>query len=197
MKINVHDASLKTATVEVKSLTISGKQVTMGVFRQLEQERLIDSETGAFNGLPWGRVNYFWPTCDGAEKDGYVSFVDGCFGDNTARHGNHLHIVWQHGQELRRACVYPPWTFKHQVEEEIYQTALCTWKGDHNKADVYFEEDWKEKRWWKNSSTEAVREAYLDKAKQVEHIANGLRVVPIIEKRYAELEALPQLFIAV
>lgn len=84
--ISVREAQVKTANVEVKSLTITGKQVTLAVFRQLLKEDLIDPDNVKFNGLPWGTVNYFPKPCD-KEKE-------------------HLHVVWQKGTELRRACVY-------------------------------------------------------------------------------------------
>jgi hypothetical protein len=84
LKISVKDAQLSTVAVEIKSLTVSGKQVTLAVFRQLEIEPLINEDL-SFAGLPWGRVNYFPPPCS-----------------NT-----HLHVVWQKGDELRRACVQP------------------------------------------------------------------------------------------
>lgn len=83
--ITTQEASIKTATVEVKTLTLGGKQMTLSVFRQLQEEELIDMETGQFRGLPWGTVNYH-PDCrTGAE---------------------HLHVVWQKGSALRRATVY-------------------------------------------------------------------------------------------
>lgn len=84
MKIRASEAVVKTAQVEVKVLTISGKQVTLAVFRQLELEPLIDRDTMQFRGLPWGRVNYFWGDCE----------------------DDHYHVVWQKGNELRRACVF-------------------------------------------------------------------------------------------
>lgn len=83
--ITAHEATVKTATVEVKSLTISGKQVTLAVFRQLQEDRLIDGVTALLHGVGWGKVNYH---------------PDGCKDD-----GEHLHVVWQKGDELRRASV--------------------------------------------------------------------------------------------
>lgn len=81
--INIKDAQIKTAAVEIKTLTISGKQVTLSVFRQIEEENIIDEETMKFNGIPWGQVNYFW-------KEEYQDYK--------------LHILWQKGNELRR-CI--------------------------------------------------------------------------------------------
>lgn len=84
--IKAHEAKVKTPTVTLKAITISGRQMTLSVYRQLEDEDLIDTETGQFRGLPWGRINYFWGECKAED---------------------HLHVVWQKGDELRRACVHP------------------------------------------------------------------------------------------
>lgn len=91
MIIKTQEACLKTATVEIKALTVSGKQVTLAVFRQLQEERLMDSD-GEFRGVPWGHVNYH---PDGCATEGYP----------------HIHVVWQKGSELRRAKVEMPWKF--------------------------------------------------------------------------------------
>jgi hypothetical protein len=82
--ISTREATIKTVGVAIRSLTVSSKQVTMGLFRQLELEPLVDAATGALNGVPWGRVNYFWGDC----------------------RNDHLHVVWQKGEELRRACCW-------------------------------------------------------------------------------------------
>jgi hypothetical protein len=84
-RITTHEAQIKTATVELRVLTINGKQVTQAVFWQLEKEDLIDGETAelGLRGVPWGRMNYYRSPCQ----------------------DDHLHIVWQKGTELRRACV--------------------------------------------------------------------------------------------
>ena len=92
-RITTHEASIKTATVEVKALTISGKQVTQSVFRQLQEEDLLNPETGQLNGVPWGRVNYYWGRCE----------------------PSHLHVVWQKGGELRRSCVFESFRDRQRV----------------------------------------------------------------------------------
>lgn len=84
--LTVHNAEIKTATVEIRTLAISGKQVTLAVFRQLREEELI-AEDGTLNGVPWGTVNYH---------------PDKCGGDNWP---DHWHVVWQRGSELLRAHV--------------------------------------------------------------------------------------------
>ena len=82
MKVEVQQALIHTVSVEVKTLMISGKQVTLAVFRQLEEEAIIDYPPLRLLGPVWGRVNY-----------------------HTKCKGEHLHIVWQKGNELRQARV--------------------------------------------------------------------------------------------
>jgi hypothetical protein len=85
--LTVHNAEIRTATVEIKTLTVSGKQVTLAVFRQLIQDHLIDQD-GGLRGTPWGVVNYHPDKC----------------GD----HPYHLHVAWQNGSDLRRDRIDPP-----------------------------------------------------------------------------------------
>ncbi|MET8162263.1 hypothetical protein ABZT47_38390 [Sphaerisporangium sp. NPDC005289] len=82
-------AEITTATVEIKALTVNGKQVTLAVFRQLYEEPLYDSRTWQSFGTPWCRVNYHPDRCDR---------------DPVA----HEHVVWQKGDELRRARLDRP-----------------------------------------------------------------------------------------
>jgi hypothetical protein len=82
--LTVQNAEIKTAAVEVRTLTISGKQVTLAVFRQLLEADLI-AEDGTLNGVPWGTVNYHPDKCADGSK--------------------HWHIVWQRGSDLLRARV--------------------------------------------------------------------------------------------
>jgi len=97
-RIATKEAALRTAMVEIKSLTVSGKQMTLAVFRQLLAEDVIDRATTTLRGVPWGTVNYFWKGCAVWDQDGDASRV----GDND----RHIHVVWQQGGELRRDCVY-------------------------------------------------------------------------------------------
>jgi hypothetical protein len=85
--LTVHNAQVTTATVQIRTLTVSGKQVTLAVFRQLIEEPLV-TEDGKLAGLPWGTVNYHPDKC--------------------ADYSRHLHVVWQDGDELRRSYVREP-----------------------------------------------------------------------------------------
>src|SRR5690349_19418782 len=84
-RITTHEATVKTAAITIKSLTLNAKQVTLAVFRQLDEEDIVDLDNGTLRGVPWGRVNYHPDKCSGERE--------------------HLHIVWQTGDELRRAYV--------------------------------------------------------------------------------------------
>ncbi len=102
MKINAHEAKIKTASVEVKTLSISGKQVTLAVFRQLDEVNVVDLETVSLRGVCWERVNYH---------------PDKCGGD-----GEHLHIVWQLGSSIYRSAApkTPDFGFIFPAVERIY-----------------------------------------------------------------------------
>lgn len=113
-QISAHEAVVKTATVEVKSLTISGKQVTLAVFRQLIDADIVDEPDNETTlpvlvGHPWGTVNYHPDKCADA--------------------GKHLHVVWQDNDHLRRARVdwkLPGWSesWADSIEDTRYLAVL-------------------------------------------------------------------------
>ena len=78
--INVENAQIKTAAIEIKALTVSGKQVTQSVFKQLQEDCCIDFDSVTLKGLVWGHVNF---QVDRSE----------------------LNIVWQLGKELKRGIL--------------------------------------------------------------------------------------------
>jgi hypothetical protein len=90
--LTAHNASVTTATVAIQTMTISGRQVTLSVFRQLRREPLV-TDDGTLNGQPWGVVNYNPDKCMPYDPAGT----------------NHLHVVWQKGDELRRSCEEEPY----------------------------------------------------------------------------------------
>lgn len=108
-QLSVRNAQIATAAVEIKTLTVSGKQVTLAVFRQLIEEQLIDEDKGTLCGVPWGTVNYHPDKCGDA--------------------ATHLHVVWQKGDELRRSRVdAPEWWRKYFFSEgsdDLIQADYC------------------------------------------------------------------------
>jgi hypothetical protein len=91
--INIHDAKVKTMSVGIKAMTINDRQVTLAVFRQLMNIDLI-SDDGTLNGIPWGIINYHPDKCAEGSPP-------------------HFHVVWQEGEELRRATVGDPPRFDY------------------------------------------------------------------------------------
>lgn len=84
-------AQITTASVQIKALTVNGKQVTLAVFRQLYDEPLYERETWEPHGTPWCRVNYHPDRCDSGKGV-----------------PEHEHVVWQKGSELRRTRIDKP-----------------------------------------------------------------------------------------
>ncbi|MEV7427003.1 hypothetical protein [Streptomyces sp. NPDC091212] len=112
-QLTPQNATITTAAVEVKALTISGKQVTLAVFRQLEEASIIESLDATLAGEPWGRVNYHPDKCADAKE--------------------HIHVVWQKEDELRRATVYPPALAAHRhLSAGLYVEALIA-EGLHHR----------------------------------------------------------------
>lgn len=81
MALTIHEAQITTATVEIQTLTISGKQVTLAVFRQLKPVKHPWKV-----GTAWGTVNYHPDGCRPGAFDRRLG----------ATHGEHLHDLADH-----------------------------------------------------------------------------------------------------
>lgn len=138
-QLTVQNAQVSTASVEIKTLTLSGKQVTLAVFRQLIEAPLI-KEDGRLNGVAWGTVNYHPDRC----------------GDDTTPH---WHVVWQLGDELRRSWVTmtyePEPVFWSQALEHLHVASIHHWLdtgevryGQGGIFDVFkLDDHWKRWSW--------------------------------------------------
>ena len=82
--LTTEEAVVTTAQVQIKTLTVKGRQVTLALFRQLKNEQVVDWDTVAARGPVWGHVNYH----------------SGCSSSS-----GHTHLVWQSGNELRTCTV--------------------------------------------------------------------------------------------
>jgi hypothetical protein len=98
------NAIIQTATVEIKTLTLSGKQVTLAVYRQLPECDILDVDWDkelkpiiTMNGTPWGLVNYCLPGCPKEQ---------------------HLHVVWQDGDTLYRSTTRNFYNSDVDIERE-------------------------------------------------------------------------------
>ncbi|MGI8542201.1 MAG: hypothetical protein ACR2MD_01830 [Aridibacter sp.] len=86
MQIATQQATIKTAEISIKTLTLKNKQVTLAVFRQLDQADIIDEDSCKMNGIAWGRINYHPDKCGNKSE--------------------HIHIVWQKDNFLYRNTIY-------------------------------------------------------------------------------------------
>ncbi|QXV63549.1 hypothetical protein [Amycolatopsis sp. TNS106] len=117
--LTVQNAAIATASVEIKTLTVSGKQVTLAVFRQLLEQPLV-LDDGTLAGQPWGVVNYHPDKCGNAAE--------------------HWHIVWQDGSDLRRSLVQIKPSFdRFRPDEADDFTASCIYDFLSTGNTPYFE----------------------------------------------------------
>jgi hypothetical protein len=86
--ITTQEATVDIMQVEIQVLKVGKKQVTMGLFRQLPHEPLLEGEDVHLRGVPWGHVNYWWDG-DGSQADD----------------GPRLHVVWQQDTVLYRSVI--------------------------------------------------------------------------------------------
>lgn len=122
--LTVHNATLQTASVEIQTLTISGKQVTLAVFRQLRETELIDERTGELNGAPWGYVNYHPDKC----------------GDSSWQH---IHVIWQSGTELLRSAIRVKPSYPKTLSSETADHFLtaCVWEYINDGGTAFLDND--------------------------------------------------------
>jgi hypothetical protein len=111
-----HEAIIQTASVNIQTLRVGKKQVTMGLFRQLPRDILLDPQTLQLRGVPWGHVNYWW------DGDGSGSVY------HTQASSAKLHVVWQLGDTLKRAIVHeaPDGATMYDFQDRL-QMALDNW----------------------------------------------------------------------
>jgi len=90
--VNVDEVSVSTLSVEIKTVSVGRRQMSMALFRQLPREPLIDDDDDdlRLNGMPWGRVNYHW---------------DGCFHPVDDESHVHVHVLWQRDNVLFQSAV--------------------------------------------------------------------------------------------
>ena len=88
--LTVQNAEINTASITIRTLQVEGKQVTMGVFRQIPSEEIIvGADEPTLQGVGWGHVNYL--------LDDYHKYPD--------IYGPVIHLVWQKGNDLRRTIL--------------------------------------------------------------------------------------------
>lgn len=187
--LDAHTATITTATVEVRTLTISGRQVTLAVFRQLEERWAFDAVGGPIGEL-WGRVNY-------------------C-GSHCGRTGEHEHVVWSDGDRLYR-CAMPEWLSVQLADSTLYVAML---DDPELHASAYHEfRGWQCRGWVRSDGSIRVgndwhisyrtweewerRYEKLDVAAERAELAAQRDLARQWPKTWETVKGLPQLFIAV
>jgi hypothetical protein len=180
MSIEIQQANLKTVSVNIQVLKVGAKQMTLSVFRQLDQGDVFNEWTGELEGAIWGRVNYQW-----------------------SGHEEHLHLVWQQGTNLRRACLPASLAF-HRPRLAIGNAAhhLRIIMHKERGGGGYKDEERDGLLYSLHIGTGDPRYLEATQAKDLSDISKHCdlaadRVARLYRSFHASIEALPHLFIAV
>ena len=109
--LTAHEAIIQTASIDIQTLRVGKKQVTMGLFRQLPLMSITTYPGTLFQGNPWGYVNYWWDG-DGRQSSEYT---------DKPITATALHIVWQRGERLYRDVVYAEPRFNYLWHYEQHE----------------------------------------------------------------------------
>jgi hypothetical protein len=157
--LNVSQVQVKTAAIEIKTLILEKKQVTLSVFRQVSNEELLNCNNLQYslNGIPWGTINYF-------------------FGDNKDKDDSqYMHIVWQKGNELRRCVVaksFDKTNDSAQIRSELRYQRECYFS--------YVDEEKKDRRGYNSNEFYENNIIYLE--------GQLLQLKQVIEKRQKTID---------
>lgn len=95
--------------VTIRTLSVRGSSMTLAVYRQLPERKLINFNNGEFYGTPWGTVN-LCPSRDCPENE-----------------RTHRHVVWEsEGQLYRNVCLQPLKFEPYHAAADAFGTLLAT-----------------------------------------------------------------------
>lgn len=173
--INIENAQIKTASVEIKTITINGKQLTLSVFRQILHEDIFDAETITLKGTPWGLVNYFW-------KEEYCD--------------HKIHLIWQSGRELRRSILLKVAELEHTTCIANCLSSLSSWIRNTRSYVRSLRDDYQYE--FDKVKKEQIRETYVEEHEALDKAVDLFNKNSIAYNKMMEsLLNLPQLYIAV
>lgn len=186
--LTVQNAEINTASITIRTLQVEGRQVTMGVFRQLPVEDILSDEELTLKGVGWGHVNYL------IEGGNYAYYGD----RHIYANGRPIHLVWQKGNELRRCLLArdlakPPFMFPKPESDATAEAVERYRKGadDPNNS---------QQDWYKDQAKRSEEKRSLWLADRAEAWDIHQEMTRWIDARNAlvmPLFDLPQLFIAV
>jgi hypothetical protein len=101
--------AIESATVQIRTLSVGSKTMTQGIYRQLRELSVINA-AGRTDGTPWGTVNHHTADCNPDE---------------------HIHVVWQMGDELRKDYVRSPLDarFEHPMANQYVMALIAEGAG--------------------------------------------------------------------
>lgn len=107
--IEAHTAAVRTATVELRTIVIGKKQLTLAVYQQIPQRDLLDfgkfgKDVPLVLGTVWGWVNH----CNAKE----CKWVDDA----------HRHFIWECEGRLYRDYIYLKWMSNALPLDTRYET---------------------------------------------------------------------------
>jgi len=203
VKILATEATVKTVSVTIQSLTVSGKQMTLAVFRQLPKAEIFDENVDIV-GTPWGTVAYHikdeGPRWIVVEKDGLLYR---CVFPNSVFCG------YESGQlnktvELYKSCsyhppsYYPPFNEKQQyIKGKFAGMCICT-SEEYKELETKAKQDHAEKERKARQDHEDRLKGYLEKINECRFNLQACeRIKKKVENHIRILNSLDQLFIAV
>jgi hypothetical protein len=193
--IRKNHATVHTTTVDVKIMRLAKKQVTMSVFRQLDEKSIFREGKlePSLRGVPWGRVNYTW-------------------GEN--QYWADYHIVWQRNDRLFRMGLPLVENFDnhcnqvHTKGQRFFRQLDLSEAWKHHKAERNAERNAERRRQyeeqyeaWRQKQTDSVLEpsapSDLDSDYLIEVDPKLTRSFGLYVDQLETFENLDQLFIAV
>ncbi len=193
--LTIKEANISTLAVELKAIHINSKQMTLSVFRQIQEENCFDENFNLL-GLAWGTVNYYW---------------DKCPQDNESV----LHIVWQKGDELRRCRFGDIQEERHIISQFTYENkkrleSIERWLAEnwvqffdyiHDEYKLHRPESYHNKEGEQYKKSQELKEKLLVEVPILKSkIISGEEKakIYIINRRaaYQKIASLPQLYIA-
>jgi hypothetical protein len=106
-KLTTREVTIQTVDITIQAMRIGPKQVTLALFRQLIRDDDFDT------GIPWGWVHYHWDGCGMMWQ--------------TWNRGEAMHVVWQDGDNLRRAVVHQDRHYDTRYHAQVAGSPLWEW----------------------------------------------------------------------
>lgn len=117
----ITNVTISTVTVDIQTIRVGNKQMTLSIFRQLPRKSIIDDH-GNLIELPWGWVNY--------DHDGGTPFV---YNHHGTLYRSDIPIEEHHHLEIKLETTYsPPRKFILECKHPYYLTINLRFDDEQN-----------------------------------------------------------------